>query len=109
MTAHAPCKVSWLDVVWHYCHRSTATPHTNHICPCGANVEREDGPTSIRDHRIAVDVTKSQAAQYAGWSRRTWHDVEEGADTDHRMVAKAHETLDAIAANRAAGRDWDGG
>jgi transcriptional regulator with XRE-family HTH domain len=32
----------------------------------------------IRDRRVALDLTKSEAARRAGVSRRTWHEVEEG-------------------------------
>lgn len=32
----------------------------------------------VRERRLALDLTKAEAARRAGVSRRTWHEVEEG-------------------------------
>ena len=40
----------------------------------------------IRDRRVALDITKSEAARRAGVSRRTWHEVEEGQRTASTAV-----------------------
>jgi transcriptional regulator with XRE-family HTH domain len=33
---------------------------------------------TIRERRIALDLTKAEAARRAGVSRRTWHEIEDG-------------------------------
>lgn len=43
----------------------------------------------IRDRRVALDITKSDAARRAGVSRRTWHEVEEGTRATSTAVTLA--------------------
>lgn len=43
----------------------------------------------VRERRVALDITKSEAARRAGVSRRTWHEVEEGL--------RAHSTAVTLA------------
>lgn len=42
----------------------------------------------IRERRLALDLTKSEAAQRAGVARRTWHDIEDDKRTATELTLR---------------------
>lgn len=49
----------------------------------------------VRDRRIALDLTKAEAARRAGVSRRTWHEIEDGlrATSSAETLAQIDQVL----------------
>jgi transcriptional regulator with XRE-family HTH domain len=50
---------------------------------------------TIRERRIALDLTKAEAARRAGVSRRTWHEIEDGlrATSSAETLAQMDQVL----------------
>lgn len=50
----------------------------------------------VRERRIALDLTKAEAARRAGVSRRTWHEIEDGqrATSSAETLAQIDQVLD---------------